>query len=108
MVHELPKSHKIELKMARELVFQLRQLKEQPGWRHLCTHIADKNKERRASVEAPAYSMELMQKQNFDKGVIIGSEMFAAGVDFEINRLTNEIAALESKIGADDDEHDTE
>lgn len=108
MVHELPKSHKIELKMARELVYQLKQLKDQPGWKHLCSHIREKNKERRASVEQPAYSMEVMQKQNFDKGVILGSEMFAAGVDFEINRLTQDIAALESKIGDNDDEHDTE
>lgn len=94
--------------MNRELLHQLRQLKKQPGWVHLCKHISAKNKERTASVSQPAYSMETMQKQNFEKGIILGSEMFAAGVDLEIERLTNEIAALEKTLGESNDFDDEE
>jgi hypothetical protein len=107
MPEELPDSHRIEYKKKVELLHQLKQLKKSPGWIHLCAHIASTNRERRASVEAPAYTMEVMQKQNYDKGVIMGSEMFAAGVDLEINRLETDIDALRRKVG-DNDDLDTE
>lgn len=107
MVHELQPSHRIELKMSRELLHQLKSLKESPGWKHLVQHISRSNAKRRDELANPAYSMEALQKQNFEKGILLGSEMFTAGIDLEIDRLTNGIAALEKKLG-DDDELDTE
>lgn len=103
MAEEIPDTHRIELKKKKELFHQLKVLAENAGWKHLCTHIAEKNQERRTSLLSPAYTMEQMQKQNYDKGVILGSEMFAQGAKFEMDRLSQDIQVLEKKLGEQDD-----
>lgn len=108
MAEELPDSHSIELKKKKELCHQLLVLKQSPGWRHLCEHIKKMNGKRKEEVLAPAYTPELVSKQNYEKGIIMGSEMFAAGVDLEINSLTVDIEVLERKLGDRADEFDTE
>jgi hypothetical protein len=107
MTEELPDSHRIEYKKKKELLHQLTVLKKSPAWTHLCDHIKKMNRKRKEEVLAPAYTPELVNKQNYEKGIIMGSEMFAAGVDLEIVSLTEDVATLEKKLG-DTDEFDTE
>lgn len=104
-MHELPMKHGIELRLKRETLHQLKKLKENPAWTYLCQHIDKVNTQRKESLLQPAYTQELQQKQNYDKGIIMGTQMFTAGIDISISDLDNDIALLEKKV---EDEHETD
>lgn len=105
MAEELPMKHGIELRRKREILHQLKKLKANPAWVHLCQHIESVNKQRQDSLLAPALTPEMQMKQNYDKGIILGSQLFTQGIDLSIGDLENDIALLEKKV---EDEHETD
>lgn len=104
MVHELPMKHGVELKRKREVLHQLKKLKENPAWVHLCSHIDGVNKQRQEALLAPALTVEAQQKQNYEKGIILGTQLFTAGIDLSITDLEIDVALLEKKVNEDEDD----
>lgn len=105
MAEELPVRHDIELRMKREVLHQLRTLKKSPAWVHLTKHIEKGNKDRQEFLLRPAYTTEAQQEQNYQKGIIMGTQLFTGGIDLLINDYSNDIALLEKKV---EDEHETD